>query len=85
MEFLLDGIMYSIVAFLDMVIPAFNLAPEFVAQIDSAISTIISLLSSAGYFVPLNVLILCFGTMISVDLFSLTVKLVKWAISIVRG
>lgn len=85
MEFILDGIIYLIVSFMDNVLPVLNLPDAFVANIDNATAYMIGLLNSAGYFVPLGVLSSCFTALVTVDLVTLTIKCVKWVVSIIRG
>lgn len=81
----IDNIMYILISFLDNIIPALNLPPGFVSQVDNALSTILGIINSAGYFIPLSVLSSCFTVVLLVDTFTLTMRLVQYVIGLIRG
>ncbi len=82
---LINWILERIVGLLDALLPAIGLSPEFLANVDSAMTIIIDLLNTAGYFIPLDVLLMCFMVMIAVDNATLLLRLGQWVIKLIRG
>lgn len=80
-----ENILMTIVLFLDLILPVFNLSTEFISKLDSAISMMIGFIQGASYFLPLDVFVICLSTMILIDNFTLITRLLKWVVGLVRG
>ncbi len=77
--------MTFIVGLLDSLLPTLNLPQDFIDSLDSGITVIIDLLEGANYFLPLDVLVVCFTAMLIADNFTLLMRIGQWVIELVRG
>lgn len=62
-----------------------SLPEEFTGFIDKAFSFLIDMLTTASWFLPLNVIVTCFLVIIAVDNFALISRIVRWIIATIRG
>lgn len=72
----------KIIALIGSVLPALGLDPQFLAKIDELLSVIISLIQTAAWFVPLDILVLCFSTIMVVDHWGILMRVGKWVIQV---
>lgn len=70
---------------MDSLLPTLNLPEEFVTALDNGITVVIDLLEGANYFLPLDILVVCFSAMLIADNFTLLIRLGQWVIELVRG
>lgn len=82
---IINKIISFIVSILDLILPTFDLSADFLAHVDFAIVTIINLLESANYFLPLDIFVVCFSVMLIVDNFALLTRIGQFIIKLVRG
>ena len=69
----------------DTLIPPLGVPSVFWDNLDGAVAFIIQILGWASWFIPLDLLVMCFLAMIAVDNFGRIVQISKWAIGIIRG
>lgn len=81
----INSIMAFILSILDSVLPSLGFDDSFLSLLDSAFTTIISLLETANYFLPLDVMVVCFSAMLVVDNFALLMRIGQWFIRTLRG
>lgn len=81
----INKIMEFIIGLLDTLLPTLNLPDDFITALDSGITVIIGLLEGANYFLPLDVLVICFTVMLIADNFTLIMRIGQWVIELVRG
>lgn len=82
---IINKVLEFIISILDSILPTLNLSPKFLIMLDSAITTIISILEKANYFLPLDVMVVCFSVMTIADNFTLFIRIGQWIIRTVRG
>lgn len=81
----INFLMEKIVGFIDSILPSMGFSTEFLSGLDNALSTLIGLVQGAGYFIPLNVVAICFGAMLVVDNFALLSRVGQFVIKLIRG
>lgn len=84
----MDVILYLfkfIFAILDVLLPSAGLSNDFLTAFDSGIGTIIGLINGAGYFIPLNIILLCWTTIFVFDNASILFRIGQWIIGLIRG
>lgn len=82
---IINTVLGWILGLLNSLLPVFNVNPQFWSGLDNAVSTIITIINSAGYFVPLNTLVLCFTVILIFDNFNLLMRVGQWVIKLIRG
>lgn len=82
---IINKLMEFIISIMDSLLPTLNLPEEFVTALDNGITVVIDLLEGANYFLPLDILVLCFSAMLIADNFTLLIRLGQWVIELVRG
>ena len=45
--------------------PTIGLSDEFLEKLDTGMSSVIDLINGAGYFIPLDVLVICLGSILA--------------------
>lgn len=81
----LSDMLVFILAFLDEVLPAYEMSPTFVTNLDNTFTFVISMLDGASYFIPLDIFVTCFFTLLSIDMFALTYRIAMKVVSLIRG
>lgn len=82
---IINKLMEFIISIMDSLLPTLNLPEEFVTALDNGITVVIDLLEGANYFLPLDILVVCFSAMLIADNFTLLIRLGQWVIELVRG
>lgn len=80
-----NAILQEIIGFIDSVLPVFGLPNEFLIMLDSAFCIFVDLIQGAGYFLPLDVFMLCMTAMLLVDNFAILMRVGQWVIRTIRG
>ncbi|TWH56440.1 hypothetical protein DesLBE_0644 [Desulfitobacterium sp. LBE] len=80
-----NKILEFIVGLLDKVLPALGIPTDFLIAIDGAIAWMIGLIESAGYFIPLDVLLMCLTVIFVFDNWTLLFRFGTWIIKLIRG
>lgn len=78
-------ILMGIVGLLDVLLPALGVPDEFFMQLDAGITGFITILEGVSWFIPINILVMCFSVMLVVDNWSLIVRIGQWIIKTIRG
>lgn len=81
----IKAILNVIVGLLDLLLPILGVPDAFFTQLDTGISSFISILESVSWFIPINTLVICFNVMIIADNWTLIVRLAQWIIKTIRG
>jgi len=68
-----------------VLLPSITFGTEFFMLLDAAIAMIINLLDLGRYFIPLDVLSMCFGIILMVDNWSLVVRIFQYVAQLIRG
>lgn len=66
-------------------LPSLTVGTEFFLLLDAAIAMIITLLDMGRYFIPLDVLGMCFGVILLVDNWALIMRIVQYVVQLIRG
>lgn len=82
---LVNALLSSVIGFLDKFLPVLGFSPQFMSSLDNALSTIIGIIQGAGYFLPLDIMVLCFSAMLIVDNFALLTRVGQFVIKLIRG
>ncbi len=82
---IVNEILTFIISILDSILPSLNLSTEFLVMADKAVVWLVNLLESVSFFIPLDVFVLCWVTMITIDIFVLGFRLVQFILKLVRG
>ena len=80
-----NKLMEWIIKVLDWFLPTIGLSDEFLVKLDTAMSSVIGLINGAGYFIPLDVLVICLGSILAFQMAKLTWRISMWVISFARG
>lgn len=82
---IINTLIKIVVGILNRLLPALGVPNSFFVQVDGAVSGIISILQTASWFIPLDILVVCFGIMILADNFSILARIAQWIVRTVRG
>lgn len=82
---IINALLEIVVSFLNLILPALNLPDAFYANIDMAVSFIISMIHAASWLLPVDVMVTCFIVMFAVDHFAIFGRLAQWVINLIRG
>lgn len=82
-NWLINKFLGLIIGVLNLLLPVLHLPENFINTIDSAFVFLIGLLEGASYFVPLDIFVVCYSTILIVDNFALIFRIVKWIISLI--
>ncbi|MCX7746599.1 MAG: hypothetical protein N2645_06895 [Clostridia bacterium] len=83
--YIINTILRFLITLLDTLLPAIGLPDEFMAALDTAITAIINLINAAGYFIPLQTVVMCIGLVFAIDAGILAIRLGMWIIKLIRG
>ena len=83
--YIINALMEFIITALDTILPVLGFSPDFLQQVDNGIIVLIDLIEGANYFLPLDVMVICWGAMLAVDHFALLMRIGQWFIKTVRG
>jgi len=75
----------GVAAVVIVLLPSITFGTEFFTLLDAAIAMIINLLDLGRYFIPLDVLSMCFGIILMVDNWSLVVRIFQYVAQLIRG
>ena len=75
----------GVAAVVIVLLPSITFGTEFFTLLDAAIAMIINLLDLGRYFIPLDVLSMCFGIILMVDNWSLVVRTFQYVAQLIRG
>ncbi len=75
----------AVAAIIVVLLPSLTFGTEFFTYLDVTIAMIIELLNLGRYFVPLDVLGMCFGIVLLVDNWSLVVRIFQYVVQLIRG
>lgn len=75
----------GVAAVVIMLLPSITFGTEFFTLLDAAIAMIINLLDLGRYFIPLDVLGMCFGIILMVDNWALVVRIFQYVAQLIRG
>ena len=75
----------GVAAVVIVLLPSITFGTEFFTLLDVAIAMIINLLDLGRYFIPLDVLSMCFGIILMVDNWSLVVRIFQYVAQLIRG
>ena len=75
----------GVAAVVIVLLPSITFGTEFFTLLDAAIAMIINLLDLGRYFIPLDVLSMCFGIILMVDNWSLVVRIFQDVAQLIRG
>lgn len=82
---LINEILTLIISLLDTLLPAMGVPDEFFIQLDTGLSSFISILEGVSWFIPLNLLVMCFTVMLIIDNWSLIVRIGQFILKLIRG
>ncbi len=72
----------QVVNVISFLIPALGINPELTDSIDAVMALVLGLIAGAGYFLPLDVLVMCFSAIMVTDNWGIVVRIIKWVISV---
>lgn len=75
----------AVIGIISKMLPAFNLPQEFITQLDKGLSLVITLIEGASWILPLDVMLICFTTMLVVDNWAIIARIVQWIVELIRG
>ena len=75
----------GVAAVVIVLLPSITFGTDFFILLDGAIAMIINLLDLGRYFIPLDVLSMCFGIILMVDNWSLVVRIFQYVAQLIRG
>lgn len=75
----------GVAAIVMILLPSLTFGTDFFLLLDAAIAMIIQLLDLGRYFIPLDVLGMCFGIILLVDNWSLVVRILQYVVQLIRG
>lgn len=75
----------GVAAVVIVLLPSITFGTDFFILLDAAIAMIINLLDLGRYFIPLDVLSMCFGIILMVDNWSLVVRIFQYVAQLIRG
>ena len=75
----------GVAAVVIVLLPSITFGTDFFILLDAAIAMIINLLDLGRYFIPLDVLGMCFGIILMVDNWSLVVRIFQYVAQLIRG
>lgn|GEM_PF-2006991 len=82
---IINNVFGYIIAIFNFLLPALHIPDNFISAIDATFAFMIGIYQGASYFVPLDIFVVCYSTILIVDNFSLVVRIVKWIISLIPG
>lgn len=77
-----EWLIIKVVDIISLIIPQLGISPELLAKFDTVIALFIQLVQGAAWFIPLDVVIMCFLTITVVDNWGIVVRVIKWIIGI---
>ncbi|MCX7746585.1 MAG: hypothetical protein N2645_06825 [Clostridia bacterium] len=83
--FIINTILRFLITILDKLLPSIGLTDDFMAKLDSAISTIMELINSVAFFIPIDIFVLCLTTVLIVDNSALIMRIGQWILKLIRG
>lgn len=82
---IINSLMLFIISILDKLLPKLSLSNEFYSNVDNVLFLLINIIESVGYFIPLDIFVLCLTTMLIVDNFALFTRVGMLVIKLIRG
>lgn len=81
----MSSILSGILQFVGNLLQAFGFSSTFLTSLDSAFAWFVGLIQSAGYFMPLDVFMVCLGVMLVVDNWVLLGRVGTYILKLLRG
>lgn len=82
---LINWVLSIIVKLINSLLPVFGLPVEFTDIIDGALTIIIDLINGAAYFLPIDVMLVCWSVLLLMDSWILLFRIGQWVIKLIRG
>jgi len=82
---LINAIISIVVGLLDTLLPAIGFSSGFMSALDSGVALIVQLIGGVGYFLPLNISVVCFTATLVFDNWKLVMRVGQWVIELIRG
>lgn len=81
----INNLLTAILGIISSILPVFQLPKEFIEQLDKALVLVITLIEGASWILPMDVMLICFTTMLVVDNWAILVRIAQWIIELIRG
>lgn len=82
---ILNTILEWIFQVMDKVLPSLGLPEEFLLKLDNAIVVILGFIDGARWFIPLDIVVMCFSVIIIADNFAVMMRIGQWFLGLIRG
>lgn len=82
---IIESIVKFLINLLNKLLPKIGISDGFFETADSVMSAFITIVEWAGWFLPLDLFLLCMTTILIVDNFALLSRVVQWIIRLIRG
>jgi len=70
---------------LSLIISPLPMSDEFARMLDGAFAWLINTIAAAGWILPLDTLVVCFGVIVVVDNYTLAFAFIRWIVGVIRG
>jgi hypothetical protein len=81
----ISAVLNLLLGVISTILPAIGVPPEFFIALDAGLSLLLDIIITSAWFVPLDILVMCFTVMLVADNYILLSKLVRWVVGLIRG
>lgn len=82
---IINTIMAILISLLDTLLPALGVPDSFFVTADTAFASFVTIIQGASFFVPLDIMVVCFGIMLLADNFALILRVGQFILKLIRG